>query len=298
MIIAKKYSLNPIITPTLNSNQLHKEVSVYNPTAIVKDERVFLFYRSEIGCGRKNISRINLAVSKNGFVFKIFSKNPIIQPECKNERKGCEDPRITKISENEYLLTYTAYAGRSRKGEFKVNIYGATSNDLLRWKKIKCLINNDKSGIPIGNYKYKDKYVMFFGGETIKIAFSKNFKNWEIIKKPILAPRKGNFFDNYWTEGGPSPILTKKGIFLIYNSRNNKGKFSTGIAIFDKNNPTKLIFRSKKPILEPTEYWEKYGKANNVVFSTGLIYFRNKWLLYYGGADKSIGVAIMKNLSF
>ena len=92
-------------------------------------------------------------------------------------------------------------------------------------------------------------------------------------------------------EPGPPPILIK-GILLIYNGKNAAGKFSAGWAIFDKNNPAKLLERSRKPILEPTEYWEKYGKVNNVILLLAL-YFKGKWLLYYGGADKSTGVAVL-----
>ena len=99
------------------------------------------------------------------------------------------------------------------------------------------------------------------------------------------------FFDNYLVEVGPPPIITKSGILLIYNGKNNNNKFSIGYCIFDKNNPLKLLARVEKPILEPKEYWEKFGKVNNVVFATSLINFKNKLLLFYGGADKAIGIA-------
>ena len=61
--------------------------------------------------------------------------------------------------------------------------------------------------------------------------------------------------------------------------------------MFDTENPAKLLYRSEKPILEPAEYWEMYGKVNAVIFTNALVNFKGKWLLYYGGADKSIGVA-------
>jgi len=70
--------------------------------------------------------------------------------------------------------------------------------------------------------------------------------------------------------------------------------YQPGFAIFDKEDPTKLLYRSDEPILQPTEYWEMYGKVNAVIFTNALVNFKGKWLLYYGGADKSIGVAKLK----
>jgi len=288
MFTAQKYKGNPIIVPSLEK----KEVSIYNPSAVVKKEKVFLLGRSEFGHENKSTSKINLFSSDNGFSFKASPKNPVIKPDKKYEKRGCEDPRVIKTDKNEYFLTYTAYEGKDRKKDYKIKLMGAFSKDLISWEKFP-LINKEKSGAIVQNYKYKDQYVMYFGGEEIKIAFSKDLKKWKFDTNPIFIARKGNFFDNYLVEPGPPPILTEKGILLIYNGKNTAGKFSTGWAIFDKNNPTKILKRSQKPILEPTDYWEKYGKVNNVIFTTGLVFFKGKWLLYYGGADKSVGMAII-----
>ncbi|HRR39242.1 MAG TPA: glycosidase [Candidatus Paceibacterota bacterium] len=288
MLSAKKYKGNPIIVPSLEK----KESSIYNPTTVVRKEKVFLLGRSEFGYENKTISKINLFSSQNGFSFKPFPKNPVIKPEKKYEKMGCEDPRVIKTDKNNYFLTYTAYKGKDKNGDYKIKLMGALSKDLISWQKFP-LVDNEKSGAVVQNYKHKDQYVMYFGGKEIKIAFSRDLKKWKFNAKPIFTARKGNFFDNYLVEPGPPPILIKKGILLIYNGKNAAGKFSAGWAIFDKNNPAKLLERSRKPILEPTEYWEKYGKVNNVIFATGLVFFKGKWLLYYGGADKSTGVAVL-----
>ena len=290
MLNCKKYNKNPIIVPSLKE----KESAVYNPAAIVKDNKVFLLCRSETGLGDNIISKINLFSSQDGFSFKEFPKNPLIKPERSYEKMGCEDPLIIKTDKNEYFLTYTAYEGKNKKGDYKIKLMGAFSKDLIHWKKTSPLIEGEKSGAIVQDYKYKGQYVMYFGGKEIKIAFSKDLIKWNFNQKPILTARKGIFFDNHLIEGGPPPILTKKGIFVVYNGKNNAGKFSVSWAIFDKNNPLKVLKRSKKPILEPTEYWEKYGKVNNVVFATGFVFFKGKWLLYYGGADKSVGVATLQ----
>jgi predicted GH43/DUF377 family glycosyl hydrolase len=84
--------------------------------------------------------------------------------------------------------------------------------------------------------------------------------------------------------------VLEEGILLIYNSSDGVS-YQPSFAVFDTNDPTKLLFRADAPILRPTEYWEMYGKVNAVIFTNALVNFKGKWLLYYGGADKSIGVA-------
>jgi len=65
----------------------------------------------------------------------------------------------------------------------------------------------------------------------------------------------------------------------------------TGWALFDKNDPTKVLARANAPVFAPTLEWEKVGQVPNVVFVEGLVREPNRWLYYYGGADKYIGVA-------
>lgn len=284
----QKYSKNPIFTPLLEKRSFERD-TVYNPGAVVKNNKVYLLYRAEDFYPKKYVSSLGIAISKDGFNFKRYSKNPVITGNRKEEWRGCEDPRIVKINDN-FFLTYTA------SGKRETNLAGAFSKNLIHWRKTGILIPGEKSGTIVQNYKYKDNYVMYFGKETLKIAFSNNLKKWEVLKKPVLPPRK-DCFDSFLTEGGIPPIVVKDGIMVIYNSARKEGCFkvySPGLAIFDKNNPTKLLFRSKKPIIESTEYWEKYGKVNYAIFATGLVKFKQKWLLYYGGADKSIGVASIK----
>jgi predicted GH43/DUF377 family glycosyl hydrolase len=61
--------------------------------------------------------------------------------------------------------------------------------------------------------------------------------------------------------------------------------YSLGVAILDKRNPERVIYRSKKPILQPVEAYERYGAVPNVVFSCGAVMIDDQLLIYYGGAD-------------
>jgi predicted GH43/DUF377 family glycosyl hydrolase len=61
--------------------------------------------------------------------------------------------------------------------------------------------------------------------------------------------------------------------------------------LFDKTDPTKVLARAEKPLFYPLESWEKAGQVPNVVFVEGLVRRGNRWLFYYGGADKYVGAA-------
>lgn len=287
-IQATKYSQNPIMTPRVEEASFEK-ACVYNPAAIVKDNKVHLLYRAEDEYYDKYISRAGLAASEDGFHFERHPENPILTPEGEKESRGVEDFRIIQVDDKKYFLTYTAYAGIDEK-EHHISLQAAFTNDFMHWERIGTLVpGREKAGAIVQNYKHGGKYVMYFGEGIVKVAFSEDLRNWEVQEKPVLEPREGHF-DSFLVEGGPPPIVTEEGILMIYNSSNGVS-YAPSFALFDKTDPAKLLYRADKPILEPTEYWEQYGKINNVIFTNGLVHFKNKWLLYYGGADKSIGLA-------
>lgn len=153
------------------------------------------------------------------------------------------------------------------------------------------------------------------GEKNVYAATSDNLTDWdplldengELLK--LFSPRSG-YFDSQLTECGPPAILTKDGIVLLYNGKNEPGEkgdtaypansYCAGQALFDVNNPTKLIGRLDKPFLQPTDDFEKSGQyPAGTVFVEGLVYYRNKWYLYYGCADSFVAVAVSdKQLNF
>ena len=78
---------------------------------------------------------------------------------------------------------------------------------------------------------------------------------------------------------------------LIYNAADDNLVYRTAIAVFDRNDPGKLIWRSEQPVFLPERDWEKAGQVPKVVFVEGMVRQRGRYLFYYGAADKYIGVA-------
>ena len=158
-----------------------------------------------------------------------------------------------------------------------------------------------KSGA-IVTEKIRGRYWMYWLGtaadktDQMGISSSEDLAHWkEETRIPVLPKRPGKF-DSRVVEPGPAPVVTKDGIVLVYNGADHQLVYRTGIAVFDRNDPTKVIYRSEAPVFEPEKEWEKTGQVPNVVFVEGMLAENGRYLLYYGGADKYVGVATTDKL--
>ena len=319
-------SVNPILSPSTKekflcpvSNQTiaWSEKNVLNPAAVVKDGKVYLLYRSQDSA---MTSRVGLAVSNDGLHFTKMPE-PVLFPAEDSMKKyewkgGVEDPRIVESESGEYILTYTSYDGKTAR------LCLATSKDLQHWTKQGLVLKDakykdtwSKSGAIVAEkkdnkivaVKINGKYWMYFGDTDLFIATSDDLIHWTVAENEeskkmieVLHPRMG-YFDSRLVEPGPFALLQKDGIVLIYNGSNAanfndtalpKFTYSAGQALFDKNNPYKLINRSEKSFIKPDKDYERVGEVNEVCFVEGLVFFKNKWFLYYGTADSKIAVAV------
>jgi len=104
---------------------------------------------------------------------------------------------------------------------------------------------------------------------------------------------------------GPPPVMTAHGWLLIYHGVHQiKTKaggphhliYSAGMMILDKDQPDKILYRSRVPVLKPEVLRELTGTVPGVVFPTGIdrrddLGMPNRFDIYYGMADNCIGVA-------
>jgi predicted GH43/DUF377 family glycosyl hydrolase len=67
--------------------------------------------------------------------------------------------------------------------------------------------------------------------------------------------------------------------------------YRTGLAMFDPNDPSRLLSRADHPVFSAETEWERIGQVPNVVFVEGIAENNGRYFLYYGGADKYIGLA-------
>lgn len=281
----QKYDGNPIITPRGSS---WESKDVFNPAAWSDADSVYLFYRAEdsTGIGRWNgTSRIGLATSSDGIRFDRRTE-PLLEPTEPWELPGgMEDPRIVHI-DSTFYLTYTAYDGETAR------LALASSPDLKSWTKHGLVFSDStwtKSGA-ILPHQVDGKWWMYFGDTNIWVAHSEDLINWNAIEEPVIKPREG-FFDSRLVEPGPQPLMTNRGILLLYNAADQDLVYRPGQALFDANDPSRLLKRSEEPFMEPESKLEQEGQVPNVVFIEGLVRHQNTWYLYYGMGDSGIGVA-------
>ena len=281
-----KYEGNPILTPQGDSWEAK---DVFNPAAWSDGEQIYMLYRGEdsTGIGDWNgTSRIGLATSSDGFHFE-REPEPVYEPAHEWELPGgAEDPRIVKIDDTFYM-TYTAYDGETAR------LALASSPDLRNWVRHGLIFPDlgwTKAGAVIPE-KINGRYWMYFGDTNIWAAWSDDMINWTPIEEPVMRPREG-MFDSGLIEPGPTPIITEQGILLLYNSADEDLVYRTGQALFDINDPTKLIERSDDFFMEPDEELEVDGQIPNVVFIEGYAELDGKGFLYFGMGDSGIGVAV------
>lgn len=321
----KADSINPILKPSpdqkfvcpVTGKEVHwEERNVLNPSAVVRNGKVYLIYRSQ---DNEMTSRLGLAVSNDGLHF-VKQPEPVFYPDSDKMnifewKGGVEDPRIVMSPEGKYIMTYTAYDGHTAR------LCLASSDDLLKW---------EKHGPVLGDAKYSDywsksgaivcelkdglivavkingKYWMYFGDTDLFMAVSDDLTTWKPLvndqtKKliSVLQPRPG-YFDSRLVEPGPYALLQDKGILLIYNGSNSHifndttlpvHAYAAGQALFDREKPYRLIDRMTTYFIHPDKDYEKSGEVDEVCFVEGLVRFKDHWLLYYGTADSKIAVA-------
>jgi predicted GH43/DUF377 family glycosyl hydrolase len=300
---------------------------VFNPAAVVRDGKVYMLFRAEdnrkAGIGGRT-SRIGLAVSEDGIRFQKFPA-PVLYPDNDSfsefdQPGGCEDPRVVETEEGTYVMTYTSWNGKTarlsiafskdlrkweKKGPAFLTAYNGKYRDL--WSKSGSIITGMKNGKPVA-LKINGRYWMYWGEHFVNLAWSDDLQNWHPLEdengkmKQLVTTRPGKF-DSDLTECGPPAILTDKGIVLLYNGKNStdekaspdlpRGTYSVGEILFDPLQPEKVISRSDKPFLKPSLPHEVTGQyASGTTFAEALVWFNNRWFLYYGTADSYVGVAV------
>jgi len=298
----RRISNEPLLSPQGHG---FESAGVFNPTLVKRDGKFVMLYRAQ---DKHGVSSLGYASSEDGVHF-IRRPEPVMSAEAPYEKGGgVEDPRAVEIG-NVFYLTYTGY--NTGTHSTAANFHGdaqlclATSKDLIHWErrgvimpayKGKWNVGWTKSGAIIPQ-KIAGKYWMYYLGDAssqgsqMGIASSRDLIHWtDVLDHPVLSSRPGTF-DSKVVEPGPAPIITPRGVLLIYNGADDKLVYRTGWVLFDKTNPTKMLARAEQPIFEPAEQWERVGQVPNVVFVEGLVRSRDRWLLYYGGADKYVGIA-------
>jgi len=302
----RRFPGNPVIHPERNS--YWESRATFNPTAFEHDGKVHILYRA-IGMG--DVSTICYGESRDGYnilgrTFKpvFVSKktvvglgNPIFYSSGGGGSGGAEDPRITKIDGRLYM-TYTAFDGW---GSVRIGLTSISLHDFLNkkwhWKE-PVLIS--PPGEVHKNWvlfpeKIRGKFAILHSlSPEILIEYVKDMNSFDGTKF-IKSVHQG---DPRWQKRekgirgvGGAPIKTKYGWLVIFH-KTEDGKYKLYAMILDLKDPTKILYRSQGPILEPGTFYEKEGVASNIIYSCGAVVKDGNLFVYYGGADMVSCVAV------
>jgi predicted GH43/DUF377 family glycosyl hydrolase len=313
-VLLQRYEKNPVLIP--NEANWWESKAVFNCAILHYENKFHMLYRA-IGEYERYISRIGYASSADGYSFAT-SKNIALEETEDYEKYGIEDPRIVKI-DNQIYITYVVLSGYvTNKPMVEASTALATTTDFLKYTRLGVITskgsdNKDVVLFPEKMNQQESSAISLSSASTTTIDSAGKYfflhrpSSWigsrYGVDKPSIWLGEGNALTNFekhtlllkpeedWEQlkvgAGPPPIRTRAGWLIIYHGVSRERVYRAGAAILDIRDPSKIIGRTKTPILEPKEPYEKFGDVNNVVFPTGACVVDNdKLFVYYGGADK------------
>jgi predicted GH43/DUF377 family glycosyl hydrolase len=205
------------------------------------------------------------------------------------QKHGIISPRFT-YTEAGRLFSNSQIKMREKYFFFESYIKDRQGGDILLWEKDAFIFPK----------KINNKFALVHRVlPGIQVIYFDDFKEltddyWRAYLKDL--GRYVMLDSEYWFEsrnigGGCPPIETRDGWLLIYHAVEDSrvGRiYHAAAALFDLDDPTKVIARMKKPLFSPSQWWEKEGDVNNVVFPTGTVVKDGRLYIYYGAADKRI----------
>ena len=215
----------------------------------------------------------------------------VIFPITEAQSKGLEDLRLVQFTHDdgsvEWLGTYTAYNGAKIQSE------------LLRTRDFRAF-----DLVPMTGTAARNKGIALFprsvggeylsigrqDGENLYLLRSNDLLHWDdgdLILKPEMPweyVQIGNC--------GP-PIEVDEGWLLLTHGVGAMRKYSIGAALLDKNDPSKVLGRTREPILAAVDQ-DREGYVPNVVYTCGAMRLGSKLFVPYGIADSSVGFAFVE----
>ena len=230
-----------------------------------------------------SISHFRIARSTDGINFEIEDK-PFIFPETKYEMFGCEDPRITEI-EGRFYINYSAVSPMG------IATGLAVTDDFKSVERVGIIFEPDNRDVCLFPEKINGEYYAlhrpmqkYIGKPEIWIAKSTNLRHWGDHEHLLGA--SSDEWDSLKLGGGAQMLKTPKGWLQIYHGVDDRERYCLGALLLDIGNPSKILAKSKSPLLEPKEGYEVDGFFGNVVFSCGAIIEDENLKIYYGAADE------------
>jgi predicted GH43/DUF377 family glycosyl hydrolase len=214
----------------------------------------------------------------------------VIFPITEAQANGIEDARFVAFEDQgqiTYYATYTAYSGRAIRSEL------LETRDFLSFRLIPLRgAAASNKGMALFPRKIGGRYAMIarHDNESLHLIYSDNLLEWS-LGTPILHPEFSWEFIQIGNCG--SPIELDEGWLLFTHGVGPVRHYSIGAVLLDKDDPSRVIGRSRVPLVQP-EKSEREGYVPNVVYSCGAMKFGDLIVLPYAISDTFSTVATVK----
>ena len=288
---------NPILAPRGDGFESHE---VLNAAAIDLNGSIYILYRA---MDAANTSTIGLAISHDGIHIDERLSEPIYVPRADFEMKkgnstgnsGCEDPRIVHIGDVLYM-TYTAYDGvHAPAGALSsISIDDFLAQRFEKWSDPFILTPDgiDDKDLALLPEKINGNFLLYHRiNNQICADLLPDLSSGKRASRGIevMGPRHG-MWDGTKVGSTAPPIKVGNTWLMIYHGVSRHATYRLGAVLLDASG-TSVLARTADSIFEPIEKYEHEGTVANVVFSCGTVVRGDTIFLYYGAADKVLGVA-------
>lgn len=205
----------------------------------------------------------------------------VIFPITESQSNGIEDARFVEFTDNgrrTFYATYTAYSGRAIRSE----LIATTDFQSFTMTPLGGSAARNK-GMALFPRKFDGRYAMIGrqDNENLYLIYSDDLHHWE-GGQPILKPKFPWEFVQIGNCG--SPIELDDCWLLLIHGVGPVRKYSIGAVLLDKNDPSKILARSREPLVRPDPS-EREGYVPNVVYTCGAMRHRDLIVLPYAVSD-------------
>ncbi|HSV73795.1 MAG TPA: hypothetical protein VLH79_08555 [Chthonomonadales bacterium] len=320
----RRFIGNPVLSP--NPGNAWESLVTTNPGAWFDADEgvVWMLYRAA-GDDPEHRIHLGLAASRDGLHFERCSETPVLSPSADGFDAGCvEDPRIVKIGDW-YYVTYAArpfppgryweapeeraYLAPECPPEFPWTLReNATATGLGLTRDFRSWIRAGRMTSPTVD----DRDVILFPEKV-------GGKFW-LLHRPMdwVGPEYGTEHPAMWVSssddllcwgesrllakaelpwenrkigGNTPPLRTPGGWLTLYHAVGADGRYRLGAMLLDLEDPGQIVGRTPDWILQPEEAYEIDGYYPGVCFPCGKVVIGDTLYVYYGGADRFVGVA-------
>jgi predicted GH43/DUF377 family glycosyl hydrolase len=214
----------------------------------------------------------------------------VIFPVTEAQSNGIEDARFVAFDDGgkkTFYATYTAYSGTAIRSEL------IETSDFIsfRLSPLRGTAARNK-GMALFPRRIDGRYAMIArqDNENLYLIYSDDLHSWD-GGVAILKPRFPWEFVQIGNCG--SPIELDDGWLLLTHGVGPVRKYSIGAVLLDKQDPSKVLARSREPLVRP-EPSEREGYVPNVVYTCGAMRHNNRIILPYAVSDTFSNFATIK----